>query len=101
MEHRTPKARYKRTSKKFFVRQITQIERREHMLRRIRARNDRSSGHQRDTSEAVSPDMHHHIGKSQNEAEHVGTFLSTNASDPAVKVAFPMNCLSNQKCLAI
>lgn len=71
------------------------------MLRRIRARNDRSSGHQRDTSEAVSPDMHHHIGKSQNEAEHVGTFLSTNASDPAVKVAFPMNCLSNQKCLAI
>lgn len=88
LEHRTPKARYKRTSKKFFIRQITQIERREHRLRRIRAHNNPSYGHDRDTSEAISPDMHHHIGKSQNEAEHIGTFLSTNAGDPAVKVVF-------------
>lgn len=41
-------------------------------------------------SEVVSPDTHYYIGKSQNEVEHIGMFLSNNAGDPAVKVIFAM-----------
>lgn len=83
MEHRNPKARYRRTSKKYFVKQITQIERRIHKLRLIRRRNNPDSY---EKGEVVTPELHHHIGKSQNDAEHIGTFLSKNAGDPAVKV---------------
>lgn len=31
---------------------------------------------------------HHHIGKSQEHYEHIGTFLRAHAYDPAVKVRF-------------
>lgn len=37
-------------------------------------------------SEAATPDVHHHIGKSQNEYEFIGPFLSQNAGDPATQV---------------
>lgn len=45
--------------------------------------------------EAVTLDAHHHIGKSQNEPEHIGTFLSKNAGDPAIKVKFGFLFLQN------
>lgn len=48
--------------------------------------NPAFAGHEEDRSETVSPKTHHHIGKSQNNAEHIGTFLSANTGDPAVKV---------------
>jgi hypothetical protein len=35
---------------------------------------------------ATTPDVHHHIGVSQNHFEHIGTFLRTHAEDLAVKV---------------
>lgn len=89
LEHRTPKARYRRTSKKFFIQQITQIERRQQRLRRIRARNNTASDSGQDKDKAaITPDMHYHIGKSQNDAEHIGMFLSRNSGDPAVKVYY-------------
>lgn len=87
LEHRTPKARYKRTDKKVFVRQLAQIERREARLRRIRARTDNSVQYQEDPM-ASTPQQHHHIGISQNHWQHVGTFLQGNAGDPAVLVNF-------------
>lgn len=31
-------------------------------------------------------EVHHNMGKSQNDYEHIGTFLSDNSHDPAVKV---------------
>jgi hypothetical protein len=86
LEHRRPKARFKRTDKKReFVRQMARIERREFRLRRIRAR---LSGKSKMPCEAVgsAPHEHHHIGVSQNNFEHIGTFLQNHAGDPATKV---------------
>lgn len=85
LEHRTAKARYKRTDKKQFVKQLTRIERRETRLRRIRTR---LSKEQRDHREVVSdtPQEHHHIGVSHNFYEHMGTFLQKYSGDPAIKV---------------
>src|SRR5882762_3314981 len=84
LEHRTPKARYKRTDKKLFIKQLARIERREARLRRIRARLSQE-GRIGETV-AKTPHEHHHIGASQNQFEHIGTFLRRNSEDPAVKV---------------
>lgn len=59
------------------------MERREARLRSLHAQH---------FSKAEDPilthdfEVHHHMGKSQNNYEHIGTFLSSNACDPAVKV---------------
>jgi hypothetical protein len=81
LEHRTSKARYKRTNRKLFVKQLARIERREARLRRIRVRNQY-------TGEKVpkTPLGHHHVGVSQNHYEHIGTFLNRTSGDPATKV---------------
>lgn len=68
------------------MKQITNIERREARLQSLRARNFPKA------EEPILTDdfeAHHHMGKSQNEYEHIGTFLSQNVSDPAVKVSKP------------
>jgi hypothetical protein len=87
LEHRKPKARYKRTAKKQpFIKQLARIERREARLRRIRAKlSKEGSGN---TIEAVgnTPQEHHHIGVSQNQFEHLGTFLRDHSGDPSIKV---------------
>jgi hypothetical protein len=85
LEHRTSKARYKRTDRKQFVRQLTQIERRENRLRRVRAKLV-VAGLCPDELVAKTPQEHHHIGVSQNEYDHIGTFLQKNSGDPAIKV---------------
>ena len=85
LEHRTAKSRYKHTDKKLFVRQLAQIERREARLRRIRAG---LSDAKRIQSEVVgsAPHEHHHIGVSQKNFEHIGTFLRRHTGDPAIRV---------------
>jgi hypothetical protein len=85
LEHRTAKARYKRTDRKLFVKQLAQIERRQARLRRIKAKLSPEAQARR---EAISkePQQHHHIGRSQNQYEHIGTFLRRHAGDPAVMV---------------
>lgn len=40
--------------------------------------------------EEITVDTHHHIGKSQNEVEDIGTFLSKNPRDPAIKVGLEL-----------
>jgi hypothetical protein len=62
--------------------QLTRIERREARLRRIRAKFVKSQ------SEPIekTPQEHHHIGVSQKYYEHIGTFLTKNAGDPAIRV---------------
>jgi len=63
------------------VKQLTRIERREARIRRIR----NTLGRQRE----VVPNIlhgHHHIALSQKYHEHIGTFLRTNAGDPATTV---------------
>jgi hypothetical protein len=85
LEHRTSKSRYKRTSRKFFVKQLAEIERRQARIRRIRQTHE-NVGLLQDKDIAQTPEAHHHIGKSENFPEHVGTFLQKNSGDPAVKV---------------
>jgi hypothetical protein len=86
LEHRKPKARYKRTNKqKVFVKQLARIERREARLRSIRAKLADKEQY-RNEPVASTPQEHHHIGTSQNHFEHVGMFLQRHSGDPAVKV---------------
>lgn len=86
MEHRSPKARYTRTSRKDFIKQMTQIERRQVRIRRIRARY-RKTGSPLNEDIARSPEARYIIGKSQNFPENIPLFLEKNRHDPAVKVA--------------
>ena len=85
LEHRSPKSRYRRTSRKGFVKQLTEIERREARLRSIRARNQ-NAGKPPSEEVAATPDMHHAIGISQNLSENIPHFLQRHAGDPSIKV---------------
>lgn len=67
------------------MKQLTQIERRQTHICRIRARVSTDKRVKRETV-ACTPQEHHHIGHSQNQYEHIGTFLRKYAGDPAIKV---------------
>jgi hypothetical protein len=67
------------------LKQLTQIERREARLRRIRARH-REVGRPINEDIATTPEAHHIIGKSQNQPENIPLFLQKHARDPAIKV---------------
>jgi|SRR3984957_437640 hypothetical protein len=87
LEHRTAKARYKRTSKKDFVRQMAQIERRQARIRLIRQRVAKISV----TENECLPntlEAHHHIGVSEACTLRFGPFLQSHHGDPAVAVGF-------------
>jgi len=85
LEHRKPKGRYIRTDRrKNFVKQLTQIERRQARICRIKQNLSTRSHYSEEVSK--SPDVHHHIGIHENYYEHIGTFLRTHSADPAVKV---------------
>jgi hypothetical protein len=85
LEHRSPKARYTRTSRKQFIKQLTQIERRQARLRAIRARHKKAGIPQCEEVE-ICPEAHHVIGVSQNYPVNIPLFLHKFAGDPAVKV---------------
>jgi hypothetical protein len=71
---------------------MTQIERRQARLRRIRAKYLKSDQKiNEDTS--VSPEAHHVIGKSQNFPEDISLFVQKNNGDPAVKVGLSINLI--------
>jgi hypothetical protein len=87
LEHRTSKARYSGTNKREFIKQITQIERRQERIRRIRMRNLGDGDiNPLDESVATNPDIHHCIAKSEAHPEHIGLFIKKNQGDPAVEV---------------
>lgn len=54
-------------------------------MRRIRARLPKARLLKTEVV-AKTPDSHHHIGKSQNDPVHIGTFVRERNTDPAVKV---------------
>lgn len=87
LEHRRPKARFSRTDKKKYIKQMTRIEQREMRLRRIQAKL-RKTGKVIDVNDSKRRllSCHHHIGISQKHYEHIGTFLWKNAGDPAIQV---------------
>ena|ERR1700722_1958804 len=82
LEHRSPKSRYTRTNRKHFVRQLTQIERRQTRIRHLRYQ----LGTSKNESIPRAPHAHHIIGETQNDPESIPTFLQKHAGDPAVKV---------------
>lgn len=87
LEHRTPKTRYSRTSRKGFLKQMTQIERRQARIHRIREKLGVSYlPPEPIANDAASLNAHYHIGKSQNESKHIVLFVQNNRGDPAVKV---------------
>jgi hypothetical protein len=66
---------------------MTQIERRQVCIARIRTRNlgeDKKLATQEQV--AVNPCVHHSIGKSENFSEHIGLYVMKCNGDPAVKV---------------
>jgi hypothetical protein len=64
---------------------LTQIERRQARIRRIRARHQQA-GRPASEEVAFTAEAHHVIGKSQNYPENIPNFLQKYAGDPAVKV---------------
>jgi hypothetical protein len=92
LEHRTPKSRYARTSKKDFTKQMAQIERRQARIRRVRQKLAKKV---KAASEAVPdiPDKPYNIGKCQNHPVNITQFIQQHVDDPAVKVSHPYACV--------
>lgn len=68
-----------------FVRQLTQIERRQARLRRIKQCQQQAS--RSEVNETVfDPKLHHHIGQSEKIYDDFGQYLRDHAKDPAIKV---------------
>ena len=89
LEHRNAKARYKRTNKFFFTKQMAQIERRQKRIRRIRQKISKEGGDLSGIGDEVKTnnlDAQHHIGISENLHQDIGLFLREREGDPAVKV---------------
>jgi hypothetical protein len=86
LEHRTPKARYTRTSRKQFVKQLAQIERRQARIRRAREQLARTY---RTPPEKVTSNLEvpYNMGKSQNNPVNITQFIQANEGDPAIKVS--------------
>lgn len=75
---------------------MTQIERRQARIRRIRAQLD-TEGNPKivlEVETGTSSDNRYHIGKTQNQPEHIISFIQQNTGDPAIKVSC---CFSNCK----
>lgn len=65
---------------------MAQIERRQACLRKMRSKLGKPKNPAIHDSVALDPQSHHHIGKSENEPEHIGTFLKMHQGDPAIMV---------------
>ncbi|KAJ7118375.1 hypothetical protein C8R44DRAFT_554907, partial [Mycena epipterygia] len=110
LEHRRVKRFYARTNKNNAVRQMTQLERRESSLRRMKARAVKAAnlllkttptpdaqGHKRKRNRAslavpfaeaealpyTAPEEHHHMSSSRNLSYHVPSWLNEHRGDPA------------------
>lgn len=75
---------------------MTQIERRQTRIRRIRSHleHSRADGCREDLSlepdtqvPVCDPEVRYHIGKTQNSPEHLLSFVQKNEKDPAIKVS--------------
>lgn len=86
LEHRMPKGRYRRTDRRRFVRQLTQIERRQARLRRIKQHQQRQASRSEVNETVFDPKLHHHIGQSEKIYDDFGQYLRNHAKDPAIKV---------------
>jgi hypothetical protein len=89
LEHRTPKSRYRRTSRKGFTKQLAQIERRQARIRRL---SEQLAGNSKAGLEMIphNPDEHYNVAKSQNHPVNITQFVQKHAGDPAIVVGLPI-----------
>jgi hypothetical protein len=64
---------------------LAQIERRQVRIRRIRDRHKAANLPDSEIPPSM-PNVHHVIGKSQNQPENIPMFLQKHAGDPAIAV---------------
>lgn len=89
LEHRSPKSRYRRTSRKDFEKQLGHIERRQARIRRIRQKLSENGkigeilAHEKRLESSTSD---YHIGKTQNYPLDLGVIAQNAYSDPAAQV---------------
>ena len=84
LEHCRPKGWHSQTDRKNFVKQMTQIERRQTRICRIK--HKLMSTRAPVEVVATAPEAHHHIGTSQKRHEHIPSFVCDHEGDPAVQV---------------
>lgn len=90
LEHRSPKSRYLRTSRKDFELQLSRIERRQARIHRIRQKLDALTNNRTVLEYEQGPDSptsDYHIGKTQNHALDLGS-LARQYGSLATKVFF-------------
>lgn len=93
LEHRSPKSRYLRTSRKDFEKQLGCIERRQARIRRIRQKFNKSNTTCRELIDEKGPESWestYHIGKTQNHPVDLVVFAQEKRHDPAAKVQFKL-----------
>lgn len=95
LEHRSPKSRYLRTSRKDFEKQLGHIERRQARIRRIRQKLNNSGNdvqktfiHEKSPGAEATVAATYHIGKTQNHPLDIGILARKNYLDPAAKVEY-------------
>jgi hypothetical protein len=93
LEHRNGKRRYQRTDRKSFIRQLTQIERRQTHIRRIKSHLQKPRPSEAPDSMAYEPRVHHHIGVSEKVNNDIGSYLRLHEGDPAMQVHFSIDDL--------
>lgn len=99
LEHCRPKGWHSCTDRRNFVKQMTQIEWRQARIRCLKHRL--ISRRTQAENEATAPDVHFHIGSSQNRHKHIPSFLHAHEGDPAIQVGALFTCAkSSQLTLA-
>lgn len=119
-EHPVSKARYERTSGKEVPKSLSRMETRDRSLQSIQNKVIASSGADAALSSRrqkalarkaarlldndPAPDdimARYNIGKTENNAIHIPTFLSRNGADPAVKVCLGHGVVSSNSCIVL
>ena len=79
---------YTRTNRKLFVRQLAPELSVARLASDVFGQRFPVARREQIDSEGVPRTLrkHHHIGKSENRHEHIGTFLRQHSGDPATKV---------------
>ncbi|KAH9854399.1 hypothetical protein C2E23DRAFT_726443 [Lenzites betulinus] len=88
LAHRIAKRRYARTSKKDFIHQLTNIERRETRLQHIShelTKDNTAPGSPGAAPPHIPLSDHHHIARSQKTYEYLPHFVRIHLTDPAAK----------------
>ncbi len=92
LEHKSPKLRYRRTSRKDFEKELGSIERRQARIRRIRQKLDSQKKTQNVLTHEKRPkllDCDYHIGKTQDHPLDLKSLVQEKRHDPAAKVKGP------------